>query len=215
MDGIHDMGGMQGFGPVLTPGSETVFHAGWEARQAAVSLLTVLERSTIEGMPAQRYLDATYYERWLWATEQILLREGSIVPGEVDAWQERLAQGEAMPVRSDPSAAASSLEEMRAVRTFAPAEDPLFAVDDRVRVRRMRPTGHNRCPRYVRGVRGTIHALLGADRLPDADEAASGEPVYSVAFASEDLWGRSDEEPWTVIVDLWESYLEPTEALDG
>jgi nitrile hydratase subunit beta len=214
MDGIHDMGGMQGFGAVVTPGSEAVFHAEWEARQAAVSLLTALDRSVTETMPARQYLEASYYERWLWATEQILLREGSIALGEIEAWQERLANGEAAPVRSDPSAAASSLEEMRAVWTFPPAEDPRFGVGDRVRVRRMRPTGHNRCPRYVRGVQGTVHALLGVDRLPDADGDASSEPVYSVAFASADLWGRSDEEPWTVIVDLWESYLEPMEASD-
>jgi nitrile hydratase beta subunit len=215
MDGVHDMGGMQGFGPVVTPDGELVFHAEWEARQCAVSLLTVLDRSTIERMPAKRYLDSGYYERWLWATEQGLLREGAIAPGEIDAWLERLAAGEAPPVRSDPGSVTRALEECRSIWRFAPADDPAFGDGDRVRVRRMRPTGHNRCPRYVRGVTGTIHTVLGADRPPEAGEDAAGEPVYSVTFASEDLWGPSAEGTWTVLVDLWESYLEPLEAPDG
>jgi len=32
MNGVHDMGGMQGFGPVLPDAHETLFHADWESR---------------------------------------------------------------------------------------------------------------------------------------------------------------------------------------
>jgi nitrile hydratase beta subunit len=215
MDGIHDMGGMQGFGPVVTPGCELIFHADWEPRQCALSLLTVLDRATIERMPARQYLDAGYYERWLWATEQGLLAEGTIGPGEIEAWQERLVGGEPSPVRSDPGSVTRALDSLREVWTFSPVEDPRFRADDRVRVRRMRPSGHTRCPRYVRGVAGTIRAIRGADALPDATDDPPKEPVYSVAFASTDLWGQSVEGTWTVLVDLWESYLEPAEASDG
>jgi nitrile hydratase subunit beta len=74
----------------------------------------------------------------------------------------------------------------------------------------MRPAGHTRCPRYVRGVRGRIRILLGDDVLPDDGETV--EAVYSVAFDSSDLWGpTSGEPPFVVLVDLWESYLEPVE----
>ncbi|MGH2899521.1 MAG: SH3-like domain-containing protein, partial [Solirubrobacteraceae bacterium] len=86
-----------------------------------------------------------------------------------------------------------------------------FAPGDRVRVRRMRPPGHTRCPRYARGAVGTIERVRGADRLPDLTTygaPAEPEPVYAVAFASAGLWGASDEPPFQVLLDLWDSYLE-------
>jgi Nitrile hydratase beta subunit. len=60
---------------------------------------------------------------------------------------------------------------------------------------------------------GVIEGIRGADRLPDRavyGENVDPEPVYSVAFRSEDLWGPSEETAWTVLVDMWDSYLEPT-----
>ncbi|MEP6973536.1 MAG: SH3-like domain-containing protein [Actinomycetota bacterium] len=211
---MHDMGGMQGFGAVVVPDGDLVFHAAWEARQCATSLLTALDRRVIENMPAHAYLAAGYYERWMHATEQVLLDEGKIEPGEIEDWQRRLASGEATPVRSDPDLVAREIASLRKTWRFAAVEDPRFDQGDRVRVRPSRPSGHTRCPRYVRGVLGTVRTILGADQVPDAPDDPS-EPVYSVAFASADLWGASAEGDWTVIVDLWERYLEPTEATDG
>ena len=37
MDGVHDMGGMHGFGKVKAEQNEPVFHAEWEARCLALS----------------------------------------------------------------------------------------------------------------------------------------------------------------------------------
>jgi nitrile hydratase len=94
----------------------------------------------------------------------------------------------------------------------APPPGARFAPGDRVRVKRMRPPGHTRCPRYARGVAGVIERVDGADRLPDRavyGERVEREPVYSVAFRSTDLWGEGAEPPWTVLLDLWDSYLEP------
>ena len=96
--------------------------------------------------------------------------------------------------------------------TLSVAVNARFKPGDRVRVRRMRPNGHTRCPRYVRGAVGVVERVQGTDLLPD--RATYGlptepEPVYAVAFASQDLWGVSDDPPWTVIVDLFDAYLEP------
>ena len=91
------------------------------------------------------------------------------------------------------------------------AAAPRFRPGQRVRVRRMRPEGHTRCPRYVRGASGVVERVHFADRLPDLavyGERPAPEPVYAVRFRSEDLWGQGGEPPWTVSVDLWESYLE-------
>jgi nitrile hydratase subunit beta len=93
-----------------------------------------------------------------------------------------------------------------------PPPRPRFAPGSRVRVKRMRPPGHTRCPRYARGATGVVERVDGMDRLPDKavyGERVEREPVYSVAFASTELWGASDEPPFTVLLDLWDSYLEP------
>ena len=36
MNGVHDMGGMDGFGKVEVEPKEPMFHAGWEARVLAM-----------------------------------------------------------------------------------------------------------------------------------------------------------------------------------
>ena len=213
MDGVHDMGGMQGFGAVVTADGDVVFHEDWERRQFAVSVLTEVHRSTIETMPAQEYLRAGYYERWLYSTERDLERSGVIAPGEVDAWVARLAAGEPAPSRTDPDRAREAAAEMRESWVFPPVTATRFAEGETVRVRRMRPAGHTRCPRYVRGVAGRVRSVLGDDTLPDDGETL--EAVYSVEFASSDLWGpASSEPPFVVLIDLWESYLEPLEDSD-
>jgi nitrile hydratase len=93
-----------------------------------------------------------------------------------------------------------------------PPDAARFGLGQRVRVKRMHPAGHTRCPRYVRGAVGVVEAVRGADRLPDRavyGETVAPEPVYSIAFRSDDLWGPGEARSWTVALDLWESYLEP------
>lgn len=221
MDGVHDMGGMHGFGPVVEPGSELPHHERWEARVFALHLLIELEglgagpggRPVREEMDPAEYLAASYYERWLYSAEQRLLRQGTIAPGETEAMMGRLQEGADPPVHDDRAMADRALQALAAGRPMRPApRDARFAPGDTVRVRRMHPPGHTRAPRYARGAVGLVEAVRGADRLPD--RAVYGQPtepetVYSVAFGSRELWGPDREPPWTVLLDLWESYLEP------
>ena len=84
-----------------------------------------------------------------------------------------------------------------------------FAAGDRVRTSRVDPPHHTRLPRYARGAVGTVVEPQG--RHPRADERARGlaappEPVYTVRFAAQELFGEGDH---AVTVDLWESYLSP------
>jgi nitrile hydratase len=227
MDGIHDLGGMQGFGSVVRPGSELAYHDAWEGRVFALALVTSQlglgagpgGRARREEMEPARYLEASYYERWLWSTEQRLLEKGTIEPGEVERMATRLQGGSSAQAggsgSSDADQAEMLLDALHESEPLGPAGPSRFAVGDRVRVRRMRPAGHTRCPRYVRGATGRVQRLQGSDALPDLSTYGLDAPietVYSVAFASEDLWGPSDEGRWTVLLDLWESYLEPAEA---
>jgi nitrile hydratase beta subunit len=215
------MGGMHGFGPVVEPGGDVPYHERWEPRVFALHTLIGIEglgagangRPTREEMAPAHYLAASYYERWLWSAEQRLLRKGTIAPGDLDERVERLRGGEAVPHSRDPEMAERAVAALRTEHPMpAPESKPRFAPGTRVRVKRMRPQGHTRCPRYARGATGTVERVDGADRLPDKavyGERVEREPVYSVAFRSTDLWGESDEPEWTVLLDLWDSYLEP------
>ena len=84
-----------------------------------------------------------------------------------------------------------------------------YAPGTRVRARSVDPDHHTRVPRYVRGHVGVIVEPEGEWPLPD--DQARGitpprvEPVYAVRFPARDLWGTGTH---TVVVDLWESYLE-------
>jgi nitrile hydratase len=221
MDGVHDMGGMHGFGSVLEPGGEAVYHDRWEPRVFAIHMLIGVEglgagpggRPVREEMDPAHYLAAGYYERWLYSAEQRLLRRGTIAPGDVEAMIERIQAGGAVPEHRDAGMAERVLSNLRTARPMGPpTEDARFEPGARVRVKRMHPPGHTRCPRYVRGVAGRVEDVRGADRLPDRSvygERVDPEPVYSVAFRSDDLWGSSAEPAWMVYLDLWESYLEP------
>jgi len=221
MDGIHDLGGMHGFGAVVTPGGDAPYHERWEPRVFALQVLIGVEglgagpggRATREQMDPASYLEASYYERWLWSNEQRLLRKGTIAPGEVEAMMERLAAGDPAPApQSDPDQAGRAVAWLREVIPLQPVEQARFAPGQRVRVRRMRPAGHTRCPRYARGAVGVVEHVRGADSLPDhpGPGDAPVEPVYGVAFRSDELWGPGEEPAWTVMLDLWESYLEVT-----
>jgi nitrile hydratase subunit beta len=223
MDGVHDLGGTHGFGAVVAPGGQAPFHEGWEKRVFALYLLVGLEglgggpggRATREEMPPAEYLAASYYERWLWSAERQLERKGTIQPGEVERMMRRLAGGEPEPRRGDPGQARRALDELARPRPMPTADaGARFAPGDRVRVRRMHHRRHTRCPRYVRGAVGVVERLHGRDLLPELSayrEDGTPEPVYSVRFGSESLFGADGRPPWTVLIDLWESYLDPAE----
>ncbi len=86
MDGVHDLGGMQGFGPVEREENEPTFHAAWEAVVLAMQhagrlglLFNIDEfRHGIERMAPAHYLRATYYEKWLEGITRVLLEKGVV-----------------------------------------------------------------------------------------------------------------------------------------
>jgi nitrile hydratase len=206
---------MHGFGAVVPDGA--IFHAEWEARLFALSEVATVAgiteghfREAIESMPPGAYLTASHYERWLFGLERRLQRAGTLAPGDVEVAMTRLGS-DTMPRRPDPAFARLCVEAQRAGDPLPAAAAPRFGVGDRVRVRHMRPAGHTRCPRYVRGAVGVVERVHGDDWLPDAvarGEHVPPEAVYSVRFCSEELYGAGEEPPFEVCVDLSESYLE-------
>ena len=216
MNGVHDMGGMQGFGPVLPEADEPRFHAPWERRVFALTLAMGatgqwnLDQSRFarESLPPAQYLNSSYYQIWLAALGRLMVERGLVTPEEITDGR----------MRQPPSGIASvlSAERVEAVlaagsATVRPAVAPArFAIGAAVRARSINPTSHTRLPRYCRGKSGTVTKLHGPHVFPDANARGEGEQprwLYTVRFGAHELWG-ADTTAAAVHVDCWEPCLE-------
>ncbi|MSP77339.1 MAG: nitrile hydratase subunit beta [Rhodospirillaceae bacterium] len=218
MNGVHDMGGMHGFGPVQPEANEPVFHAPWEGRVLAIRRAVSAWRRwnidagryTIETLPPADYLRMSYYEKWLASAIKLLLQAGLVTPRELATGR----RDPAMPVATPPLTADKVLASLNRGgptlrETSATARFSSGAV---VRARDINPTGHTRLPRYVRGRQGTIECHHGAHVFPDSNARFEGENpqfLYTVCFAARELWGEAANPADAVYLDLWEDYLEP------
>lgn len=220
MDGVHDMGGMHGFGPVDVD-DEAQFHHDWE--RIVFGIDRVLrskgvynideKRHSIERLDPAVYLTDTYFERWLDAMTMVLEERGILGADELDA---RVASGpqSTEPPADEDDVAADALAAFASDAAFdREPQEPRFAAGDPVRVRNIHPEGHTRCPRYVRRARGRVERVRGTYVLPDANAHGEerAEPLYVVGFDGTELWGDESESD-EVYVDLWESYLEAAES---
>jgi nitrile hydratase subunit beta len=203
MDGMHDLGGRQGFGPIRYTLNAPAFHATWEVRANSLYAHSVRRglfnmdeyRHAIERMDPRHYLAAGYYERSLTGLATLLVEKGVTTRDDL----ERRAGG-AFPLASPSAAGRGNAADARP-----------FAVGDRVRVRDLHVPGHARLPGYVRGKTGVVVGVSPAYPFPDAHAhgiAARDEPTYDVRFRSQDLWPE-DADPALVHVGVFESYLEP------
>jgi nitrile hydratase subunit beta len=217
MNGVHDMGGMHGLGPIQYESNEPVFHEPWEARVFALNLAVLARgkwtldaaRHAVERIPAIEYLRMSYYERWLQSLVELMLESGLVTRAEVES-------GKPAPgsPKATPALIASAVPTMVAKGSPASREVPVaarFTVGQRVRARNLHPTGHTRLPRYARGKLGTIHRDHGVHAFPDTNAASLGEKpqhLYSVCFAARELWGEQASGRDAVYLDLWDDYLE-------
>ncbi len=223
MNGIHDMGGMHGFGPIEVEENEPVFHEPWEGRMYAMrrTMPGVSSpyggRFLIESIPPDLYLKSSYYERWLLSFEDALLKKGVITAKELNektGFYRENPDAE-MPRKEDPELAKSAGETLHTRRERSEHDGigiaPRFGVDDSVKVGNINISGHTRLPRYVRGRVGTVAKLYSAQNIQDhVPESEKGpQPVYSVRFEGRELWGDTAESNQVLYMDMWESYLEP------
>jgi len=222
MNGIHDLGGMDGFGSIEIEADEPVFHHPWEGWVYSIyfagmgNLVFNIDefRHSIERMRPDEYLDASYYERWLAGIEQLLVEKGALDREAIEAREAALETGE-VEFPADPETdvfgelVAGFRENFSVER---PEQEPAFGVGDRVRVRNRHPEGHTRCPRYARRSEGVIQDIRGTNVVPDshAHGGEAADPVYNVRFEAAELWGTEAADRSAVHLDLWERYLEPT-----
>ena len=224
MNGIHDMGGLHGFGTVVIEANEPIFHSRWESRVFCITqVLDTLgiwnldeHRHEIELMNPVDYLSAGYYGRWLFAMESLLEKKGIIRREEME---KRIAEYRADVRRYSP------IDNERRLWPLTPEQkvrwgawrkerqvSPRFGLQQHVRVRNIHPPGHTRVTQYVRGKTGTIvHVYDQAWIFPDSRAHNRGEnvqPVYSVRFSARTLWGEQAEPDVFNHIDLSENHLE-------
>lgn len=217
MNGVHDMGGMHGFGLVIREKDEPVFHQPWERRLYGLraqlrrcfgDLNIDYRRHQIERLRPDLYLRASYYERWLETLLQDCARIGLLNEDErrlVD--RGKVPAFRAVEKKEPPPAAKGPNQGYRRPIDTA----PLFKAGETVRARNLQPAGHTRLPRYARGKRGIVVADHGGYVFPDTNAALQGEcpaRLYTVRFAARELWGETAHAKDTVSLDLWEPYLE-------
>jgi len=202
MDGMHDLGGKQGFGVVHYTLNASAFHAEWEVRANSLYAFAVRcgifnmdeYRYAIERMEPRHYLSASYYERSLTGMATLCVEKGLVTREEL----EQRAQG-AFPL-ARPSAEGRT--------NVAARED--FKPGDRVQVRDDYVPGHVRMPGYIRGKHGVVVGVSPAYPFPDAHAhaiEAQDEPTYDVRFRTQDLWPDSSD-PALVHVAVFQSYLK-------
>lgn len=218
MNGVHDLGGMHGFGKVENEANEPVFHHEWEKRvfglfapAFAAGIFCVDEfRHAIERMGPIHYLESSYYEHWLHAIETLALEKGIVTP-------EELTQGHAAAgsEKQTPALPAANVPQLVAAGASARLDADVkakFKEGDMVVVKNINPPTHTRVPRYVRDKLGCIDRDHGVFVFPDSAAHGKGDKpqhCYSVYFSAQEIWGSKASRNDSVFVDLWDDYLVP------
>jgi nitrile hydratase beta subunit len=232
MNGVHDLGGTDGMGPVVpdTDG-EPVFAADWE--RAALLMFPASARAGlfqldqfrygIEQMPPVEYLTSPYYDHWAYTVTHYAKLKGLFDDAELEERTRYFLENPAapMPDRKDPELI-EFLDTVLVTGASCRLESdkvPQFAVGDRVVVAADSPVGHTRRARYVRGKSGVIALAHGAFVYPDTianGGEQTAEHVYTVRFTAEELWGQGIGDPkGTVCYDVWEPYITHAHASTG
>ncbi len=217
MNGVHDMGGMDGFGKVEPEPNEPTFHEKWEGRVMAMvramgangGLNIDTQRFAREMLPPEVYLSSSYYKKWFLAIENQLIERNMIGADEV-------AAGHSMRQSPPLMRGKFTREDVKRCETrgsFArePKAPALFKINDRVRAKNINPVTHTRLPRYVRGHTGIVERINGCHVFPDTNAHGQGDHpqwLYTVVFDGRELWGSDGDPALKVSIDAFEPYLE-------
>jgi nitrile hydratase len=223
MSRVHDMGGRFGDGAVVPEPEDEIFHADWHARALALTLASGslgkwnidVSRHMRECLSPKDYTAFSYYEKWMGGLANLLVSTGVMtrdeLAGKTTAQISELAEKKLTAdqvagamARGGPAARESKIA-------------PVFEIGDTVMTRRIAENvlvsgGHTRLPNYAAGAQGRILRYHGTHVLPDSNAHGLGEapePLYAVIFPAAELWQHPEHPRDEVVLDLWQSYLEP------
>ena len=215
MNGAQDLGGLQGFGPVVPELNEPWFHDEWERRAFALTVAMGasgvwnidMARAARESLPPAQYLSISYYQIWFEALANLLIGKGLVSADEI---RDGNAKGSAAPnVRTLLKGNVATVLAKGAPSEREASVAARFKIGDAVKTKQMNPATHTRLPRYCRAKLGTVIGIRGMHVFPDTSATGQGEQphwLYSVEFAATELWGR-DTTASSICVDCWEPYL--------
>jgi nitrile hydratase len=216
MNGMHDVGGMDGFGPIDIEKNEPVFHYPWEGKVFAMNMVMGAwrkwnldqTRSSTEKFTPRQYLALSYYERWITGLADRGIAAGLFTAEEVRAGHAAPGSPKLTPpVRAEMAAVA-----VKAPRNYARSIDtkPMYKVGDKIRTVTDSPEGHTRLPRYARGRTGEIILYHGPTVFADSNAGGSESPqhLYTVRFSARELWGQQGDPRDSVALDLYEPYFQ-------
>ena len=218
MDGIHDLGGKQGFGAVDVDEEEVPFHADWEGRMWAIAQCAggrdgwTLDwwRHCRELIDPVDYLTRPYFDSWMQAYTATYIDSGSFTLREIVEAKSDTPAIEPPPPRNAKEVLRDVQSQGISFEQEIP-EPPRFQTGNEIITRQLTSSHHTRLPAYARGKRGLIYAHHGAHIF--ADSSARGDEyaqhIYSVMFEARELWPEAQNNNDRVYLDLWESYLEP------
>ena len=227
VNGVHDLGGTDGLGPVPVPDERAGVRARTGRRRRSAcspcrsgrgSSASTQFRFGIEQMHPAAYLLSPYYEHWMHTVEHYGVAKGVLDEAEIDAAHAVLPREPRRAAAASATTRTCWRSSTAVVKAGAPAGRPSdkaakFAVGDRVTVIDDSPHGHTRKARYIRGKTGVIELAHGTMIYPDSagnGGAEAPEHVYTVKFTNEELWGAEAAEPNGVVYfDVWEPYIVP------
>lgn len=217
MDGVHDLGGKIGYGPVDVNEPEEPYHYDYEGRMWAISRIARAPGITIDWWRHVRelidpddYLNRPYFDSWAQTHIATMIDAGVFTFAELES-----GTSVTPPAKQAKGADYQDVLDFNtnfAFRFDRPAEDmPKFQVGQTVHTQAIGHSGHTRLPEYARGKPGIIHSHHGAHIFPDDSAKGHEAPqhLYTVSFKSADLWTEAEYPDDRVLIDLWESYLAP------
>ncbi|MBS0546722.1 MAG: nitrile hydratase subunit beta [Proteobacteria bacterium] len=217
MNGVHDMGGMDGFGKVEVEANEPPFHHKWEGRVMAMvramgangGLNIDMQRFSRESIPPATYLAASYYQKWFLGLKKTLLDRKLVGADEIAAGRS---------LHKSPALPRGKFEMKDVVRVTTRgsfqrdvASPPAFKIGDKVRMKNINPPTHTRLPRYVRSKVGTIERINGSHVYPDSAAHGHGEDpqwLYTVVFPAREIWGDDADPTVKISVEAFEPYFD-------
>lgn len=225
MNGGQDLGGMQGFGPVVPePGRIDYdidnYHADWEPRVMGMVVAMGacgqwnidISRHARESLSPADYVSFPYYKIWTEGLTKLMLERSMVTQEELTSGQMRLPP---IAVKGclQKDDVWTALHSLGGAAARPETTKPAFTVGDVVHTVNTHPQGHTRLPRYARGRVGEITQVLGFHVFPDSAGNLKGDDpqwLYQVRFTAQELWGKDKNLRDTVTLDLWEPHFERT-----